>query len=233
MRHIFNYLWFFVTTVITGGAALLLRPFDSGYLPGGIWGRWMCFGLGVNLQVKGLQNFEHLKPYVVMMNHRSYVDVISLFAAYPGHISFVAKKGLMWIPVFGIGMWGAQTILIDRKNSRLAKASLDKAGEIIRSGRSVMIFPEGTRSTDGKLSPFKNGGFHLAKAARSPILPVAIGNTSHLMPKGSFLLKSGTVNIMYGEPIMVGGEESIEELMEKTLKAIQELKRAVDKMEAV
>jgi 1-acyl-sn-glycerol-3-phosphate acyltransferase len=140
-----------------------------------------------------------------MANHASSLDIWAVFVAIPRHIRLIAKKQLARIPFFGWVMWAGRFIFIDRQNAVAARRSIEAAGQRIRSGDSVLIFPEGTRTRDGSLGPFKKGGFHLALKAGVPIVPVALRGTRALMPRGSYLLRSGTITVILGEPIPTQG----------------------------
>src|SRR5213078_3864411 len=104
-------------------------------------------------------------------------------------------------------MRAGRFIFIDRQNAISARRSIERAKERIRAGTSVLLFPEGTRSRDGQLQPFKKGGFHLAIDAGVPIVPVAIRGTRELMPRGSLRVKPGRVRVTIGEPIPTDGLE--------------------------
>ena len=224
MRLVFNFFWAILATSLATATVFFYRLAGKGYLVAPYWSRLMVWGMGIRVLRSGLERFNNSGPYIIMMNHRSYADVLSLFVAFPGIISFVAKKELLYIPIFGQGMWLAQTVIIDRGDKRNSKRVLMKAVDVIRGGRSVMIFPEGTRSRDGStLGPFKKGGFHLALATRVPILPAAVVESEKIMPRGSMVFRPGPVKIVFGAPLPVTGEESLEQLMERTRSAIVEL----------
>ena len=112
----------------------------------------------------------------------------------------MAKRELTWIPFFGWAL-GMSQIIIDRGNHAKAVASLRAAAHEVRDGRTVILFPEGTRSPVGELRAFKSGGFHLALQAQVPILPGTVSGSHRLTPKGSFRLLSGTIKIVYGRPV--------------------------------
>jgi len=117
------------------------------------------------------------------------------------NIRFIAKKQLGQIPLFGWAMAAGRFIFIDRKNPIAARKSIDRAAARIRDGSSVAIFPEGTRSRDGLLGPFKKGGFHLAQQAGVPVVPIAIQGAGQVMPPGSVLVRPGPVTVTVGAPI--------------------------------
>lgn len=169
------------------------------------WSGWVTSFAGVNVVVENRATLLPGQPYVFMANHASSLDIWAAFVAIPRRIRMIAKKQLARIPLFGWVMWAGRFIFIDRKNNLAARRSIDEAGERIRKGDSVLLFPEGTRTRDGNLGPFKKGGFHLAVKAGVPIVPVAICGTRALMPRGSYLVRSGTVQVIIGEPIPTQG----------------------------
>jgi 1-acyl-sn-glycerol-3-phosphate acyltransferase len=143
-----------------------------------------------------------------MPNHASMVDIWVVFVAIPASFRFIAKKQLAKIPLFGWAMAAGRFIFIDRQNAASARRSMEEAARRIRAGQSVVIFPEGTRTRDGRLLPFKKGGFHLAMDSGADIVPVAIRGSREVMPRGAALIKAGTVTVEVGEPIPTAGLKS-------------------------
>src|SRR5210317_685359 len=123
-------------------------------------------------------------PCILMPIHQSNFDIPVLLGRLPVQFRWLAKAELFKIPIFGRGMRGCGYISIDRSNRKSAFQSLAEAATKIRNGVSVLIFPEGTRSRDGKILPFKKGGFVLSVDAGVPIVPIVIYNTGSIMPKG-------------------------------------------------
>lgn len=156
---------------------------------------------GVRIEVEYRVPLDPKQPYVFMANHASSLDIWAAFVAIPRPIRMIAKKQLGRIPLFGWVMWAGRFIFIDRQNKLAARRSIDAAGERIRKGDSVLIFPEGTRTRTGALGEFKKGGFHLATKAGVPIVPVAMCGTRELMPAGSLLLRAGTIKVILGAPV--------------------------------
>jgi len=140
-----------------------------------------------------------------MANHASMIDIWAVLLAVPVPFRFIAKKQLGAIPLFGWAMRAGRFIFIDRQNAASARRSIEEAARRIKSGQSVVIFPEGTRTRDGRLNAFKKGGFHLALDSGAAIVPVAIHGSRALMPRGSALIRSGTVRVDIGEPIETAG----------------------------
>jgi 1-acyl-sn-glycerol-3-phosphate acyltransferase len=169
------------------------------------WSGWVTTFAGVKIVVENRGNLVPDQPYVFMANHASSLDIWAVFVAIPRRIRLIAKKQLARIPFFGRVMWAGRFIFIDRKNGVAARRSIEVAGQRIHDGVSVLLFPEGTRTRDGSLGPFKKGGFHLAAKAGVPIVPVALQGTRELMPRGSLLLRSGSMKVIIGEPIATQG----------------------------
>ncbi len=233
-RLVFNACWIVVVTffyatfvTVTFPAQLLLR---SGPWFARSWATMLCKGCGILVEVHGLEHFPTSQPLVVMTNHRSYADVISLLMIVPHYVHFIAKKELIYIPIFGLGMVSAGTILIDRGNSRKAKASLAKAASNIREGRTVLIFPEGTRSKDARtLGRYKKGGFHLARSAGVPILPGVVTKSESIMSIRQYIFRPGTVRIDFGEPIPTDNEIPMDELVETVRNRHQSMLDTIEK----
>ena len=169
------------------------------------WSRGVLASAGVRVRVRSQTTFDPKRSYVVMPNHLSTVDIWAIFVAVPVPLRFIAKKQLGRIPLFGWAMRAGRFIFIDRQNATSARRTIEHAVERIRQGCSVVIFPEGTRSRDGQLGPFKKGGFHLAINSGAEVVPVAIRGTREVMPRGAALIRRGVVDIEIGEPISTAG----------------------------
>jgi 1-acyl-sn-glycerol-3-phosphate acyltransferase len=189
------------------------------------WSRAVLWVGGVNVKVEWRGKLEPDQPYVIMANHQSSVDIWALFVALPLCIRMIAKKQLSRIPLFGWAMSAGRFIFIDRVNAIAARRSIEEAKNRIRGGQTVVLFPEGTRSRDGKLGAFKKGGFHLAIDAGVPILPVALKGTRETMPRGSLLLRAGRVQAIVGTPIPTAGlsETDRHKLLEQVRGCIAEM----------
>jgi 1-acyl-sn-glycerol-3-phosphate acyltransferase len=190
-----------------------------------IWSGWILGSLGIPLEVTGRERLEPGRTYVLMSNHQSVFDIFALFRACDRPFRMVAKRVLFWIPILGWSMWMCGFIPIDRSNRESAIRSLDKAARRIRGGISVLVFPEGTRSRDGTLHPFKKGGFMLALKAGVPVVPVVVLGTDAIMEKGSLRVGRADVAVRIGRPIETGGRDaaSRDRLMEEVRRAMIEL----------
>ncbi|RJR26300.1 MAG: 1-acyl-sn-glycerol-3-phosphate acyltransferase [Desulfobacteraceae bacterium] len=189
------------------------------------WSRIILWVSGIRVNVRGLENIDPLLPRIYMTNHQSYFDIFVLLAHLPVDFKFIMKQELMKIPLFGYATRRAGYIGITREDPRKAIASMNKAAEKIASGSSVLIFPEGTRSSDGILLPFKKGGFTLAVKSGCDIVPVAVIGSHRIVRKGSFKINKGSIELVFGKPIPVSGysKRDIDALMEKVRDTILDL----------
>ncbi len=189
-----------------------------------LWAKIYLHSAGIKVIVNGTESVKS-QPVILMCNHQSALDIFVLLYGLPLSFRFVAKKGLFRIPFMGWAMKCVGHISIDRESPRDSMRALEEAKEKIKRGQSVLIFPEGTRSEDGTLLPFKRGSFHIVSLSRVPVVPVAIYGSSLLMPKGKVLpIKSGTVWIEIGTPILAKGDKVKKaEIMEEVRKQMETL----------
>jgi 1-acyl-sn-glycerol-3-phosphate acyltransferase len=208
-----HFLYFVLSTFTGAVLAIATFPFDrsgdSVIVLARLWSRLLLATARVKVTVHMHGTLQPGQPYVFVANHQSSVDIWTLYVALPVKLRFIAKKQLGQIPLFGWAMAAGRFIFIDRQNSAAARRSIKRAAERIRDGSSVAIFPEGTRSRDGLLGPFKKGGFHLASEAGVPIVPVAIRGALEIMPRGSLLVRRGHVHVDVGEPVPTGTMSSM------------------------
>ena len=190
-----------------------------------IWSGWILESLDIPLEVTGRERLDPGQTYVLMSNHQSVFDIFALFRSCDRPFRMVAKRVLFWIPILGWSMWMCSFIPIDRSNRESAIRSLDRAARKIRSGISVLVFPEGTRSRDGTLHPFKKGGFMLALKAGVPVVPVVVLGTDAIMEKGSLRVGRADVMVRIGMPIETAGRDAKgrDRLMEEVRRAMIDL----------
>jgi 1-acyl-sn-glycerol-3-phosphate acyltransferase len=169
------------------------------------WCTTVLAGMGVEREVSGLENIEPGRTYVFVCNHQSHVDPPTCFASLPGHLRFVAKESLFRIPVFGWSLRRAGHIAIDRSDRESSTAKMNANLDALRTRVSIVLFPEGTRSDDGKLGPFKKGAAVMAIQAQVPVMPMAISGTRFILPKGFNAIHSGKVRLKVGKPIPTNG----------------------------
>lgn len=166
-----------------------------------VWSPVLLWAGGARLEVHGLEHLPAGQPVVFVCNHQSTLDIPALFVALPADFRFVSKKSLKYVPFLGWYMQMAKFVFVDRANRKAAVKSLEEAGAQIRGGISVALFPEGTRSEERTILPFKKGPFALAVKAGVPVIPVTIEGTGKIMPKNSWDITPGPVKVMVGAPI--------------------------------
>ncbi|HXH28320.1 MAG TPA: lysophospholipid acyltransferase family protein [Candidatus Polarisedimenticolia bacterium] len=159
---------------------------------------------------------------VYVANHQSQFDIPALALAMPADFRMVAKRALLYVPIFGWALWLAGFVFIDRTDRDRAIRSLERAALRLRGGTSIVVFAEGTRSRDGRLLPFKKGGFVLALQAGVPIVPVTIRGGLAVLPRGSLRVRPGHLEVIFGAPIDTTGfsMQTKEALIEETRRAI-------------
>lgn len=221
------YKWLFIvpllitTTLICGIAAIVIALLFSkraGSFCGVIWARVNSFFTPMTVNVIGAENIEHSTSYVITSNHQSQYDIFVLYGWLGLDFKWVMKKELEKVPVLGFACKVLGHIYIDRGNTKSAVESINAAKTKIVNGTSVLFFPEGTRSSDGKIQPFKKGAFKFAIDLGIPILPVTINGTQKVLPKGSLDLMPGGATMIIHKPISVKDyhEENMNELMDRT-----------------
>lgn len=190
------------------------------------WTRRIFESGDATLVVEGAERLSPGRPYVILSNHTSLLDIPSIFRAVPGPVRMVAKSELKKIPFFGPAMDKMGIIFIDRGDRVRAMHQLDAAREKLAQGISVWIAPEGTRSRDGALGPFKRGGFHLALSLGVPIVPTWIEGAADCIPPDSFdCTYGGRVVVRFGEPIDTTsyGKDDLPALMAEVRQALLRL----------
>ena len=205
LRAYIFMMFFFPFTFLMAVSALLCTVVDSTgriyHAHARFWGRIGLLLAGVRLEVFDREKVPGEGPVIYMSNHQGNFDILSLFIAIPRQFSWIAKEELFAIPVFGHSMRRAGYVPLDRSDGRRAFKSLEAAAAMIKNGKSVVIFPEGTRTTDGSLLPFKRGGFLLAEKAGVPIVPMTINGSGRVNPCKRLEIYPGTITIRFGEPI--------------------------------
>ncbi|AKT40016.1 lysophospholipid acyltransferase family protein [Chondromyces crocatus] len=153
------------------------------------WSQKLFRDAEVDLVVRGREHAESAGPLLVMSNHQSLYDIPALYCSVPGRLRMVAKQELFRVPLWGPAMRAAGFIEVDRQNREQAVASLRASVSHLKNGTCIWIAPEGTRSKDGRLGRFKSGGFRMALETGTPILPVAIDGTRHVLPAKGFVVQ--------------------------------------------
>jgi len=186
------------------------------------WSKVILRVCGIQVTVRGLENVRAEIPRIYMCNHQSFFDIWTILAFLPVDFKFILKQELMKIPLLGPAMTRAGYIGIERKDPRKAVKSIALAAQRIKDGASVLIFPEGTRSPDGRLQSFKRGGFNLAVKSGCDIVPMAIDGSHRIATKGSLRINKGAYSFHIGEPISLSSyrKKDIQRLMDDVHHAI-------------
>lgn len=215
-------------SLLGGVLAILLIPFNSGgrtfHWLARTYSKTVLWVSGVKVKSVGTENIGKNQSYIYVSNHASGFDIPAVIAGIPDQIRIVYKKELEKIPFFGWGLkYGKTYIAIDRQKGTEAARSLEEAAEKIRTGASVLLFAEGTRTLDGKLQPFKRGAFNLAVKAGVPVIPLTINGSYKILPKKKYRLVPGRITLILDKPIVVnksGGKEEELKLMSEVHKII-------------
>ena len=203
-----------LTGLLMGFIAFVSIPFDrTGRLyfwTGYFWSKVSLRISRVKVVVKGLEQIDLDAPYIFVSNHASMSDIAAMLATFP-HTRIMFKKELSYVPIWGWALRWGRHIMVDRARAGEAMKSIERAADAIRSGGSVILFAEGTRSRDGKLQPFKRGAFSLATKSGVPIVPVTINGSFRVLPKDSFSIQPSTIELIVNPPIATAGITTREE----------------------
>lgn len=210
LRYAYLMIVVVIVTVFCAILAMVAGVFDrTGNVGGWIARCWSWVILktgGVRARVQGLEHLDPKQQYIFMGNHTSAFDIPLMLYYIPFQLRMIAKRELMYIPVFGWAMWMVKHYFIDRRNHRKAlDAMAQVAVQFNRQRSSVCIFPEGTRSLDGKLKGFKKGGFILAIQTGKPIVPVVLSGAFELKPKYRRSIQPGVVKMTILPPVNTRG----------------------------
>jgi len=177
------------------------------YPVGRLWSKGLLFCAWLRVETRFAVPLDPQARYVYMANHQSLFDIPVLLATLPGKTRFLAKKSLFQIPIFGWAMSIAGFIPVDRRDRSTARDMFAEAIARLRAGVSLLVFPEETRSLDGKVHAFQRGGFLLAMKSGLPIVPVGLNGTFDVQPRRSFLIRPRRIVVNYGAPVQTDGVE--------------------------
>jgi 1-acyl-sn-glycerol-3-phosphate acyltransferase len=210
MLYYFQLSFFALLTiflsVLTIGCGICETHGKRAYRINQFW-TWIILRVGgIRLRITGLENLDPKRQYVFIANHQSNIDIPVLVQALPEfQLRWLAKKELLRVPFLGWAMWATKHVTVDRSDPQDALLSLARAKERLGAGISLVIYPEGTRSRDGRLQRFKKGGFLLAVQTNTPIVPITVNGSATLLPAGSWRLRPGAIAITIDKPVSVEG----------------------------
>ncbi len=207
-KKISNSIRAFVILFLSAISGLLVLAFSwlpkggvYRFVSGKMWGPGLLWIVRANLRVEGLHHIEPPTPCIFYANHSSLYDIPAICSAVPLPLYFISKREILKIPLFGWGMYAIGMIFVDRSNPERARISMEKAARAVERGKSIITFPEGTRSKSGQLQPFKKGTFHLAKIGSISLVPIAVSGTHQILPPGGKLQNGHEVLVRIGKPI--------------------------------
>ena len=209
IRTVFVWFCIGVGAAVVGSLCILCYPLNpSGRLNhrlAGLWGKICLWANGVKVRVEGLDHVPGQGPYVFMSNHQGSYDIFALLGHLPFQFKWLAKREIFSIPILGWAMKATGYISIDREGNRETVKAMNEAADKIHQGMSVVIFPEGSRSPDGSIQPFKKGGFTLAIKSEAPIVPIAITGSREIIPKGTLRVYPGAITLRIDRPVETKG----------------------------
>jgi len=199
----------YLYTGLMGSVALLCSFFDrSGrtqHRIARLWARSILRSVGIHVHVRGKERLPTAQAAIYAANHLSAIDIPVLYAELPGQFRIMAKRQLFRYPFLGWYLKRSGQIPIVLGDPHASLRSLNRAGDALRNGMPLVVFPEGGRSATGQLQEFMGGAFYVAIRAQSPVVPVAIVGSYELLPMNSFHALPGDVKLVFGEPIPTVG----------------------------
>lgn len=219
--------FFLANTALSGTVAAVVARLlgqNPGFHLGTLWGWLTCKANFTNVVLTGREHIDPNQSYVIMSNHQSHFDILAFYGAWRRQFRWVMKQELRKVPVLGWACEHIGHVFIDRSDREKAIASLAAAREQLVDGVSIMFFPEGTRSRDGRIRDFKKGGFMMALDLGLPILPVSISGSYKVLPEGTFDPFPGRIDITVHAPIDVAeyGVERRDALIADTRQAVMQ-----------
>ncbi len=217
-----------LNTLALASLIIAVSPLDrNGHMVhyiGKFWSLLNVFLAGARITVKGRQKIDKKRTYVIMSNHQSLFDIWALIGRLPLQLRWIIRSGIKKTPVFGYALERMGHIYIDRGSRENTAQGLRKAVQKAKEGTSVVIFPEGTRSRNGRLQRFHRGGAVIALGSGAPILPITVNGSRFVLPKGTLALMPGRIQVVVGDPIDPGSfrEDQKDMLMAAVREVIEE-----------
>ncbi len=218
--------WVIVTTLFFGTLTVVLvfltNPRFASFIGGAVWSRLNSYMTPMLVSVIGRENIDKRQSYVIVSNHQSDYDIFLLYGWLGVDFRWVMKQELRRVPGLGIGCEKIGHIFIDRKDKKRALEAINAAKSSIVNGTSVIFFPEGTRSMDGKPGTFKRGAFKMALDLGIPVLPVTIIGTREILPPKTINILPGRVRMIIHKPIAISGysNDNLNDLVKRTKEII-------------
>ncbi|MGC9325717.1 MAG: lysophospholipid acyltransferase family protein [Desulfomonilia bacterium] len=226
LKIIWISLWAALATLILfipmTAAALLSSSGNLAFSISRIWAFLMLKVTCVRPVIRNREKIQKGRSYIIISNHQSEYDILSLVTTLGIQFRWIIKQELKNVPLFGYALYASRNVFIDRSNPSKAIQSIHEGMDRLPPGVSVMFFAEGTRSPDGRIQPFKKGGFMMAVEKGFPILPVTVNGSRKILPKKSLVFTPGTIEVVVGDPVETTGytKETLQELMDRVRETI-------------
>lgn len=219
-----------ITACITIIGSLLGFGKWAGYFPPHIWAKLWCYLMFVKVEVSGRDNINADTSYIFVCNHQSAYDIFSIYGFLNHRFYWMMKKSLEKIPFVGLACKKAGHIMVDHSSASAIKRTMQSAENRLKSGSSLVVFPEGARSWDGKMRKFKRGAFLLAKEFKLPIVPVTINGAFRVMPRFTYNITPGTILISIHKPLAAPSTQAeLDAVMSQSFDVIQSVLPMADK----
>ena len=214
-----------VLSIVLGTLAVLARLFDPSnnlsHRISSLWGRLLCMLNGIKVEIEGLEHIKRDQAQVFVANHQGYFDIFALSGFLPVQIRWVAKSSLFKIPFLGWAIAASGYIPVVRGNRKKSYQAFVATIEKLKAGNSIVIFPEGTRSEDGTIGPFKKGGLLLSVRSGAPLVPITLLGTGNIIRKGSGIIRPGRIQIVISPPI--SSQVVAEDKEENVLRTVRDI----------
>ncbi|MGE0684910.1 MAG: lysophospholipid acyltransferase family protein [Candidatus Binatia bacterium] len=224
---LFRLLLVALLTIFWGGPVILLSFFDlhaeRAALLIRFWARGVLWVCGIAVRVRGRERLDASTSYIFMANHQSNFDIPILMAAFDTlQVRWVSKRAVRKVPIIGLCMQRTQQVLVDRESPTQAVAVIRQVKTLLNAGISVIFFPEGTRTRDGRLQVFKPGGFAVAVEAGVSVAPVTVKGSRTIWPPGGLDIRSGIVEVVFSDPVQLAPHLSKKAAREDLLTRVRE-----------
>ncbi|HJO00635.1 MAG TPA: lysophospholipid acyltransferase family protein [Nitrospinaceae bacterium] len=222
--------WVLITilSIVLGTLSVIVGVFDrsgnTSHKIAALWSKLICRWNGIRVEISGMENLLQNRAQIFIANHQGYYDIFALSGYLPVQLRWVSKASLFRVPFMGWAMSAARYIPVERGDRKKSYQAFLTTIESVKAGNSVVIFPEGTRSEDGTIGPFKKGSQLLAQRADVPMVPVTITGTRNIIRKGSMMIHPGLVRITISPCISLEGgdkkkgDESLEAIRDTICK---------------
>ncbi len=214
-------VWTILTALFTFTACVLGGGRWAGYYPQILWARLFCWLAFVRVKVEGRENISESRSYMFLANHQGAYDIFAIYGWLGHNFRWMMKQSLRRIPFVGFACAASRQVFVDNSSVAGVKRTMRNAEDLLRHGMSLVVFPEGARTYNGRMRPFKKGAFMLAREFNLPVVPLTIDGAFKVMPRFKKLPRPGTIRLTIHKPIMPpegGYDQTV--LMEQTREAI-------------